>query len=169
MTTTALTGPDDPVDYLQQTRDSYSALGFEPYRWAHNPEPSAMVAPTKPMSDSTVCLIASGGVYAHGQVAFTHKDDLSYRAVPTETPVDELRVTHFAFDQTNARRDPNVIFPSAALRSLVESGELGGVSSHALTFMGGIYSQRRFGETLIPALVDQVRQMAPDVVLLVPV
>lgn len=161
--------PDDPVDYLQQTRDSYSSLGYPEYRWAHNPEPSAFAKVTKPLAESTVAVIASGGIYRHGQVAFTHKDDVTFRKIPTDTPVDDLRVTHFAFDQTNARNDTNIVLPLDALRAMVAQGELGGLTEHALTFMGGIYSQRRVHETLIPALVDQVREMAPDIVLLVPV
>ena len=161
--------PDDPVDYLQQTRDSYAELGYPEYRWAHNPEPVPLVPPSKPLNESTVALIASGGIYRHGQVAFTHKDDVTWREIPSDTPTDELRVTHFAFDQTNARNDPNVVLPLAALRTLVAEGELGGLSDHALTFMGGIYSQRRVREELIPGLVDQIRGMAPDLVLLVPV
>lgn len=160
---------DDPVDYIQQTRDSYSSLGYDEYRWADNPEPSAFVVPDKPLSQCRVALIASGGIYRTGQVAFTHKDDLTYRAIPSNTAVQDLRVTHFAFDPTNARRDPNVVFPLAALRTLVERGEVGSLTSHALTFMGGIYSQRRLTQELLPALVDQVVGMEADIALLVPV
>ena len=159
----------DPVDYLQQTRDSYAALGYDSYRWAHNPEPSAFVAPTKPLSESTVAVIASGGIYASGQVAFHHKDDVTFRAIPSDTPADQLRISHFAYDHADARKDPNVVLPLEALRTMVTDGEIGSLSPHALTFMGGIYSQRRLREELIPALMEQLRAMAPDLVLLVPV
>lgn len=160
---------DDPVDHLQQTRDSYSSLGFPEYRWAHNPEPVALAPMSKPLSESTVAVIASGGIYKQGQVAFTHKDDVTWREIPVDTPADELRITHFAYDQTNARKDPHVVLPLEALRTLVAEGDIGALSDHALTFMGGIYSQRRVREELIPGLVDQMRAMAPDLVLLVPV
>ena len=169
MTSSPSLQPVDPVDYLKQTHDSYAALGYDPYRWAHNPEPSAIVALDKPLSECKVALIASGGVYKVGQVAFTHKDDLSFRAVPNTTENADLRVTHFAFDQTKARNDPGVVFPLAALRALVNDGTIGSLTSHALTFMGGIYSQRKLKETLLPALVDQVQEMEADIVLLVPV
>jgi hypothetical protein len=52
---------------------------------------------------------------------------------------------------------------------MAQSGTIGSLTTHALTFMGGIYSQRRLKEDLLPALVDEIAAMAPDVVLLVPV
>jgi D-proline reductase (dithiol) PrdB len=159
----------DPVDYIQVTRDAYALLGFDSYRWADNPEPAAFVPPTKPLEESKVVLIASGGVYRVGDIGFTHKDDLSHREIPTVTPTDELRVTHFAYDQTSARADPNAVFPIDALRAMVRSGEVGELAEVALTFMGGIYSQRRLHETLVPALVERVRALEADIALLVPV
>lgn len=159
----------DVVDYIAQTRDSYAALGYDAYRWADNPEPVPLTPLTKSLSESRVALIASGGVYRVGQVGFTHKDDLTHREVPADTDSADLRVTHFAYDQTNARQDPNVVFPLHALRQLAADGVIGSVASHALTFMGGIYSQRRLGETLVPKLVDRVRAMNADLALLVPV
>ena len=160
----------DVVDYIQVTADTYAQLGYDSYRWADNSaEPPAFVTPAKPIKESRVVLIASGGIYRVGDVGFTHKDDTSFREIPTDTPTDELRVTHFAYDRTNARDDVNVVFPIDALRSLVESGEVGELADPALTFMGGIYSQRRLHETLIPPLVERVQEMAADVALLVPV
>jgi len=159
----------DPVDYIAQTRQTYSSLGYPEYRWAHNPGAPPWTPVTKALRDSTVALIASGGIYAHGQVAFTHKDDTSHREIPTDIDLAALRVTHFAYDQANARRDPNVVLPLRPLRSLVADGTIAGLTSHALTFMGGIYSQRRLREELIPVLVERVARMEADLVLLVPV
>ena len=159
----------DVVDYIDVTRRSYELLGYDAYRWAHNPEPPAMVRPPRPVAESRVVLIASGGVYRVGDIGFSHKDDVSHREIAADKPVDELRVTHFAYDQTDARRDPNVVFPLEALRRLASEGEIGGVADVALTFMGGIYSQRRLTENLIPALVRRVHELEADIALLVPV
>lgn len=160
----------DAVDYIQVTADTYASLGYDSYRWADNTdEPPAFVTAPKSLAQSRVVLIASGGVYRVGDVGFTHKDDTSFREIPTDVATDELRVTHFAYDQTNARDDVNVVFPIDALRSLAEAGEVGELSDVALTFMGGIYSQRRLRETLIPGLVDRVLGLEADIALLVPV
>lgn len=159
----------DVVDHISQTRDSYSALGYDAYRWAHEPEPVALNRPTKPLADSRVALVGSGGVYRVGQVAFHHRDDTSYRSIPADTAAGDLRTSHFAYDMTAARRDPNVVFPLEALRTLADSGVIGQVAPAALAFMGGIYSQRRLTEELIPSLTAELNSMAPDIVLLVPV
>ena len=159
----------DIVDHIQQTRDSYAQLGYDSYRWAHEPEPAAFVRPAKPLAEAKVALVASGGVYQAGQVAFHHKDDTSYRRIPTDVATADLRTSHFAYDMTDARVDPNVVFPIDALRAMVDAGTIGSLTTHALTFMGGIYSQRRLTEELIPELSNEIAAMEPDVVLLVPV
>ena len=159
----------DIVDHIQQTRDSYAQLGYDSYRWAHEPEPAAFVRPAKPLAEAKVALVASGGVYQAGQVAFHHKDDTSYRRIPTDVATADLRTSHFAYDMTDARVDPNVVFPIDALRAMVDAGTIGSLTTHALTFMGGIYSQRRLTEELIPDLSNEIAAMEPDVVLLVPV
>ena len=159
----------DIVDHIQQTRDSYAQLGYDSYRWAHEPEPAAFVRPAKPLAEAKVALVASGGVYQAGQVAFHHKDDTSYRRIPTDVATADLRTSHFAYDMTDARVDPNVVFPIDALRAMVDAGTIGSLTTRALTFMGGIYSQRRLTEELIPDLSNEIAAMEPDVVLLVPV
>ena len=100
-----------PIDYIERTRSQYSALGYPIYRWIQNEAPSTFVPPQKPLSESRVGLIASGGIYVTGQVAFHFSDDISYREIGTDVPTEDLRVTHFAYDLTDARSDPNVVFP----------------------------------------------------------
>ncbi len=159
----------DAVDYIGVTKSAYDALGYPTYRWAENEDPPAFVPPSVELADATVVVIASGGVYRVGDVGFTHKDDTSHREIPSDTPDDQLRVTHFAYDQTAARTDPSVVFPLQAVRSLVDDGVVGALADVALTFMGGIYSQRRLHEELVPALVQRTNELGADVALLVPV
>lgn len=159
----------DPVDYVEVTRTAYSALGYTPYAWAHNPDPVDLVALAKPVSESKVVLIASGGVYRVGDIGFTHKDDLTHREIPADTLTSDIRVTHFAYDTGGAESDPNAVFPIDALRAMVAEGEIGSIADVALTFMGGIYSQRRVLEQLSPRLVERVHELEADIALLVPV
>lgn len=158
-----------PIDYIQRTRDQYAALGYGTYRWVEISEPPPFVLPTKPMSEWRVGLVASGGIYAEGQIAFHHKDDTSYREIASDIPVQDLRATHFAYDLTDARRDPNVVFPISRLRELVDEGVIGSLNPRAYTFMGGIYSSRKVTELLAPALADRLIADQVDVVVMVPV
>ena len=158
-----------PVDYIEITRQTYDALGYPAYRWVYNEEPTPWAQPRKPLADCRVGLVASGGIYRTGQVAFHFKDDASFRLIPTDVPTEDLRTTHFAYDLSDSRRDPNVVFPIDVLRDLAKAGEIGELAPQAITFMGGIYSSRKVREELAPAITENLQEQAVDAVLLVPV
>jgi D-proline reductase (dithiol) PrdB len=162
-------GTMEPVEYIPRIRDNYARLGYKPYSWVVNADPPPWTPLAKPLSQCRLGLAASGGVYATGQVAFHHKDDTSVRDIPTDVDTGDLRATHFAYDVTDARRDPNVVFPIDPLRRLVREGFLGGLATRFHTFMGGIYSARRVTEDLAPKLTARFREDGVDAVLLVPV
>jgi len=158
-----------PVEYIQRITDNYAKLGYKAYQWVRNADRPPWRPLTKPLSQCRVGLIASGGIYVTGQVAFHFKDDTSFREIPTDVRTSELRTAHFAYDQTDARRDPNVVFPIDTLRRLVKEGFIGSLTAHAFTFMGGIYSSRRVSEELAPQLVERLLAEKADIALLVPV
>lgn len=158
-----------PVAYIPRIADRYTAEGYAPYRWIVSTTPPPWTPLRRPLTQSRVGLVASGGIYVTGQVAFHYKDDTSFRSIPTDIDTAALRVTHFAYDMTDARQDPNVVFPIDTLRALVQEGDLGALATHAYTFMGGIYSARRVQEELAPALTARLLAEQVDVALFVPV
>jgi len=158
-----------PVDYIQRTKEQYDDLGYPSYHWVYNPDPPPFKPLEKPLAECKLALVASGGVYVSGQIAFHFKDDCSYRQIDTETPTSALRATHFAYDLTDARADPNVVFPLDTLKKCVKDGLLGELSNPAYTFMGGIYSARKVRDILAPALADALEKDEVDVALMVPV
>jgi len=97
------------------------------------------------------------------------KDDTSFRAIPTDVNTADLRTAHFAYDQADARRDPNCVFPIDTLRRLVKEGVIGSLTEHAFSFMGGIYSSRRVRDELAPALTERLAAERADLAVLVPV
>jgi D-proline reductase (dithiol) PrdB len=158
-----------PIDYIARTRTQYALLGHSSYRWVENDGPPPWAALKRPLKESRLAIVASGGIYAVGQVAFHHRDDTSIRAIDRDVDVANLRTSHFAYDQTAARSDPNVVFPIEPLLRSVESGRLGSLSRYGYTFMGGIYSARRVREELAPEIARRVIEDQVDLVLLVPV
>lgn len=158
-----------PVDYIARTKALYDTLGYGSYRWVENKSAPPWAPVRKPLSESKVGLAGSGGIYAEGQVAFHYKDDISYRIIAGDTPKADLRASHFAYDLTDARKDPDVVFPLDNLRALAAEGHIGAVSDKAYAFMGGIYSARAVRERLAPALADHFVEDQVDLVLLVPV
>jgi D-proline reductase (dithiol) PrdB len=158
-----------PVEYIRRIREKYATLGYPTYHWVVNEDTPPWQPLRKPLSACRLGLIASGGVYVTGQVAFHYKDDTSFRIIPTDVPTADLRATHFAYDLTDARQDPNVVFPIDPLRQLVREGVIGELARHAYTFMGGIYSARRVRDELGPRLTACLLTEQVDAVLLVPV
>ena len=158
-----------PADYINETKKLYDSLGFDSYRWAERPSTPPWVPISKPLAECRITLIGSGGLYRHGQVAFHTKDDTSIRVIPSNTPTSELRTSHFAYDQTDARQDPNCVFPLDRLQELATEAIIGSLTENAFAFMGGIYSTRRLEMTTAPLLVERCLAEEPDLVLLVPV
>ena len=158
-----------PADYIGETKALYDSLGYDSYRWAERPEPPPFAPIAKPLSECRITLVGSGGLYRTGQVAFHTKDDTSIRVIATDTPTSELRTAHFAYDQTDARTDPNCVFPLDRLRELAAHGVIGGLTDEAYAFMGGIYSIRRMEAETAKWLVERCTAQEPDIVLLVPV
>ncbi|MCZ6874045.1 MAG: glycine/sarcosine/betaine reductase selenoprotein B family protein [bacterium] len=158
-----------PVPYIERIKEKYAQLGYPGYNWVVSETPPPWQPLSKPLSACRLGLIASGGIYVSGQVAFHYKDDTTYRLIPTDVQSANLRTTHFAYDLIDSRRDPNVVFPIDPLRQLVKEGVIGELAEHALTFMGGIYSSRRVCDELAPQLKDCLLAQQIDVLLLVPV
>ena len=157
-----------PVDYIERTREQYGALGYPPYQWVHNEDEPPFERVSKPLAESRIGLIASGGIYREGQIAFHYRDDFSYRIMPGDIEMSVLRATHFAYDVTDARSDPNVVFPLETLRAEAREGGIAEVGPNAYTFMGGIYSVRKVRDILAPALAERMEEDAVDAVVLVP-
>ena len=160
--------PRPPVDYIERTREQYASLGYPPYQWVHNEDEPPFAAVSKSLAESRIGLIASGGIYREGQIAFHYRDDFSFRIIPSDTGKSALRVTHFAYDVTDARSDPNVVFPLETLRAEARERGIAEVGPNAYTFMGGIYSVRKVRERLAPALAERMEDDAVDAALLVP-
>jgi len=158
-----------PVDYIPRIRDNYARLGYKEYNWVVHRDTAPWTPLSKPLSQCRLGMVASGGIYVTGQEAFHYKDDTSIREIPADADTKDLRATHFAYDLTDARTDPNVVFPIDTLRRLVREGFLGGLASRFHSFMGGIYSSRRVAEELAPRLTGRFREDGVDAVLLVPV
>jgi D-proline reductase (dithiol) PrdB len=158
-----------PIDYIARTRAQYASLGHADYRWVESEEKPPWAALKRPVAESRLAIVASGGIYAAGQVAFHHLDDTSLRVIDRDVDSSTLRTSHFAYDQTAARADPNVVFPIDPLRRSVASGRLGSLSQHSFTCMGGVYSGRRVREELAPEIARRVVEDQVDLVLLVPV
>lgn len=158
-----------PVSYIQQTRDLYDHLGYPPYQWFRADTPAPFTAPAKPLAGAKLGLVSTAGAYVQGQVAYYYKDDTSIRRIPANTPTSKIRFSHVTENYlVEAREDPRCVFPNEALQRLRDENLVGALADNYFSCMGGIYSQRRVREELIPALEEAIDAEEIDFLLLVP-
>ena len=159
----------EPAEYIRQTKENYQKLGFQPYQWFHAEDEPAFVTDRKPLAEARLGLISTAGAYVQGQVAFHTKDDTSIRAIPSNTPAQQIRFAHIMENYlVEARQDPCTVFPVAALRHLQREGVIGALAGNYLSCMGGIYSRKRVMTELLPGLEAAMDREQPDLLLLVP-
>tara|TARA_A100001037_G_C14765943_1_gene463947 strand:- start:94 stop:576 length:483 start_codon:yes stop_codon:yes gene_type:complete len=158
-----------PVHYIKAITERYEQLGYAPYRWYYADTSPPFEPMSKPLSDCKVGVLSTSGAYVAGQVAYHYKDDTSTRAIPKDTPAEALRFSHITENYLESpRKDPHTILPLAALRRLESEGVIGELADEVYSCMGGIYSQRRVREELIPELEQRFRAQEIDVAYLVP-
>ena len=126
------------------------------------------VRPKKPLRESRLALVSTGGVHLPGQPRFDIDDpagDCSYREIPASA--DDLTWTH-AYYRPDEGSDLDAVFPLQTLRSLLEDGTVGGLSERHFSFMGTIHDPTRLVESTAPEVAGKLVEDRVDVVLLTP-
>ncbi|MGH7934673.1 MAG: glycine/sarcosine/betaine reductase selenoprotein B family protein [Candidatus Binataceae bacterium] len=153
------------IDYIPRTRELYRA--FTPYRWVVNQDTPPWTPLRKPIAQSRIALMSSGGILYRDQPRF-HREDASYRLIPRDATQADLDVWHFGYPTKDAKSDHNCVFPLARMRELQDEGVIGELSDPAYSFMGGVYSSRKVREELAPKIVDELERAHVDAFYLVP-
>lgn len=140
-----------------------------PYSWSTY-ESAPWTSLHKPLANSKLMLISSGGFYISGkQKSFgAEKNDLSFREIPWDIDLSQLSISHNHYDNQYAKRDPNVLFPLDRLRELKMAGIIGDLSKRHYTFMGRIFRRTAFMEHMLPGLLKKVKEEDVDLLFLVP-
>lgn len=84
----------------------------------------------KDLASATVTIVSAAGVHLPDQEPFPTEDpgDISYRIIPGDAQVEGLKIAHHHYDHSEADGDPNIVFPLATLRELVEEGVIKAVN-----------------------------------------
>ena len=129
--------------------------------------------PVKPLRLAKLALVTTSGIHHQKQQPFDMNDsdgDPSFRALNGEELFDDFQITHDYYDHTDARKDPNIIFPLGPLRELVREGVLGSLAQTHYAFMGHI--DGRHITTLVEKTAREVaaklKKDQVDLVLLTP-
>jgi hypothetical protein len=137
----------------------------------------------KPLSQSRVALFTTGAVALKEQEPFYPAEwsyeeavrhartfsqrDPTLKLIPKDTPNDQLRVDHIAYDLRAAQQDINVIFPLEHLRALEAAGEIGELAPTAYSFHG-LTNVLRLRDVFAPEWAKQLRQEGVEAAVLTP-
>jgi D-proline reductase (dithiol) PrdB len=126
---------------------------------------------TKPLSESTVALVSTAGVHLKTQEPYdlmNERGDASFREIPGTVKAEELAVSHSHYDTTDAKADPNVVFPVDRLRELRDEGVVGSIAARHIGMMGWNPDGHRVKQETGPAIARRLRDDGVDVVILTP-
>jgi len=148
-------------------------LFMQAYPYRHvDWRPGAVLS--KPLPEARIALVTTAGFYRPDQAPFddSHQaGDCSYREIPADTGLDELRTGHTsdAFDRSGIERDKNLALPLDRLRELSAQGCIGPVAPRHFSFMGAIVAPGRLIAVTAPEAAAKLREDRVDGVLLTPV
>jgi D-proline reductase (dithiol) PrdB len=126
---------------------------------------------TKPLRQCIVALVSTAGVHLRSGPDFNLMDeygDPSFRAIPGDTRLEDIAVSHSHFDTADANADPNVVFPLDRLRELAAEGTIGAVAPLHIGMMGWNPDGERVRHDTAPQVARRLRAAWVDVVVLIP-
>lgn len=130
------------------------------------------VRPEKPLHESKVALVTTGGVHLKSQEPFDIDDplgDCSYREVPSEAGRDDLTWTHYyhAPDRKESG-DLDGLFPLWTLGGISSEDLVGSQNSRHFSFMGAIHDAGPLIEETAPEVAGKLVSDGVDAVLITP-
>jgi D-proline reductase (dithiol) PrdB len=118
-----------------------------------------------------LALVSSAGAYIDGTEPFDPNaagGDLSFREIPTEVGVPDLKFVARGYDQSFVQQDLNVELPLQRLLESQANRVIGQLNSVFWSFCGFIPDAAGFADETLPQLVDRLRHYDVQGVLLVP-
>lgn len=131
-------------------------------------EPPVLAPITKPLSESTVGVLVSCGVHTDSDAAFAATNDVTYRMISRETPLDDLHLGHQAAIRYYALQDLNCAYPRDRLIELEADGLFAALAPEAVSLVGAISDQERLLTETVPSIAGEFERQGVDLVLLLP-
>jgi D-proline reductase (dithiol) PrdB len=159
----------EPVDYISGLNTLYQSQGFPPYQWSSF-DFSPWASFQKPLREATIALVSSAGVFHEDQTPFNPwaVNDLSFREIPKDTPMDRLKLHHNYFDHRDALKDLNCVFPLERLREMEAEGVIGALAPTVISLgMGRLYKRTALQQETVPRIIEVLKREKADAVLLV--
>ncbi|WP_422001337.1 hypothetical protein [Reyranella sp.] len=161
-----MTQGQEPVRYMDRTRDYYRALGYATdYVWASY-EDVPFVRPSRPLAALRIGLVTTAS-----PPGLSNRDRRGIRHVwsgPVAEPPRELFTDNLAWDKESTHtRDRESFLPIETAAALAEEGRIAGLAAH----FHGVpteYSQRKTLAEDAPQVLARLRDDGADAALLCP-
>ena len=114
-----------------------------------------------PLNQSRVALLTTGGIYVEGQEPYdldVQGGDYSFREIPRDTPIGDLRVKHRGYDIAGPEADMNCVFPLERLLEMESEGMIGELAPTGYSFMGLINNIPGLTEETAPEVARRLKQ-----------
>lgn len=118
-----------------------------------------------------LALISSAGAYVDGTDPFDASapdGDDSFREIPTEIDMSDLRFSARGYDPTFVQQDVNVQIPLARLLEFAANRVIGQLNSVFWSFCGFIPDAALLVDVTLPKLVDRLKHYEVQAALLIP-
>lgn len=140
-----------------------TAVGLKSEIFVPNTPPAVWSPLSKPLAECRVAFATAGGIHKKTQKPFNLSGDSTYRIIESDTPSNELMVSHGGFDNSDINKDVNAMFPIDRLHELEADGFIGSVAPQLFGFMGGGGNVKNFKEKVGPEIADLLKKEHVDV------
>lgn len=121
---------------------------------------------TKELKDMTVAFVTGAGVHQKDQKRFNLAGDITWRAVDNKLSAKDLMVTHGGYDNGDANKDINCMFPIDRMHELEKEGFIGACAPHHIGFMGGGGDIEKFKSITGPEIAKFLKAEKVDAVVM---
>ncbi len=159
-----------PISYVDELNKHYGAMGFPPYQWTVN-DSAPLTRPAKPLSESTVSMLTSGGISHCTMPGFDPmaRNDHRLDEVDQNVATSDFEINDSYYNHDDADRDLNCVFPIDRLKEMAADGIIGKVAPRFWSgFMGRIYNRTKLIEESVPAFIEKLREDAVDILVAAP-
>lgn len=131
----------------------------------------------KPLTECTVTLISSAGIYVKGYAPYDYErerrqptwGDPTHREIPRTAGQDECEYSHLHIDTSYMYQDRNVSWPVDIFEDYEREGKIGRLSDTLYSIMGYIPNFNPLLKKTAPQMIAKMKEEGVEVAFLFPV
>ena len=131
-------------------------------------DPPALTPLRKPLAESTIGLFVSCGAQLPGDPPLLETEDITFRLLHRDTPLEQLVVSHKTLVRKWALEDLNVAYPIDRLKELEREGVFRRLAHTNVSMVGSIERYTELVEQTIPSIKAVYDSQGVDLVLVLP-